>query len=288
MGIKKILIAIWKEFIYGGHVLALGAVSITFASAILLSIKITWDFLMIVYLGIYSVYLYNRYYELDKDSLTNFQSVNYFKKYARFSPLIILFCIFIIFLIQIYFQPSSSILISALMLFLGIFYSIYLKKLTEKIFAFKNFFIPLMWASLIFFLAIYYSFSINYGLLLIFILIFLRIFIAATSSDIRDIESDKKENLKTLPVILGKESTFIFLNVLNVLTIFPILIGFYFKLLPNLSLTLLFTSVYAFYYINVAKKPTTDITNFNKKVIYPENIFWIFYISLGILINKLL
>jgi len=61
MVIEKILNSIWNEFVYGGHLLSFGAVSIVYAASILLDIRITWDFLLVVYLGTESVYLYNRF-----------------------------------------------------------------------------------------------------------------------------------------------------------------------------------------------------------------------------------
>ena len=71
MKLKKILNSIWNEFVYGGHLLSLGAVSIVYTASILLDIRITWDFLLVVYLGTESVYLYNRFKEYKVDFLTN-------------------------------------------------------------------------------------------------------------------------------------------------------------------------------------------------------------------------
>ncbi|MBU0647128.1 hypothetical protein KJ809_01775 [Patescibacteria group bacterium] len=82
----KILSAIWKEFIYGGHLLSLGAVSIIFTASILLNIQITWDFFLVVYLWTEAVYLYNRLKELKSDSLNNPKRTIYLKKQARYIP----------------------------------------------------------------------------------------------------------------------------------------------------------------------------------------------------------
>jgi 4-hydroxybenzoate polyprenyltransferase len=285
---KKLLNSIWNEFIYGGHVLALGAANIVFTSSVLLNSKITWDFLIIVYLGVYLVYLYNRYHEIDKDSLTNSQSVNHFKKYYKFSPLIVIACFIIIFAIQIYFRKELAALTSALMLALGIFYSLYLKKITKKIFAFKSIFVPLMWASLMLLWAIYYSFWPNHGLILVFIFIYLRIFTGVTFCDIKDIESDRIEGLKTFPIILGKNKTLLFLNIINILSLMPLILGVYLNLFPSFSLILSFTSIYAYYYINKLKNDNINISNFTQKVNYNENPLWLVYILIGLLLNKLL
>ncbi|NCF75452.1 MAG: hypothetical protein GWO87_03125 [Xanthomonadaceae bacterium] len=44
--IKKFLNFTWREFIYGGHLTALGASSVVFTVAILLDIPVGWDFLV--------------------------------------------------------------------------------------------------------------------------------------------------------------------------------------------------------------------------------------------------
>jgi|GEM_PF-6421917 len=44
MKAKQILKFAWNEFVYGGHLPAFVALSISFSSAILLDIPISWDF----------------------------------------------------------------------------------------------------------------------------------------------------------------------------------------------------------------------------------------------------
>ena len=80
MIIKETIGLMRNELVYGGQLISIGAISVVFTAAILLGIKITWDCLIIIYLGIHSAYLYNRYKELKVDFLTNPKRTQYLKK----------------------------------------------------------------------------------------------------------------------------------------------------------------------------------------------------------------
>ena len=279
--IKKTLKIIWDEFVYGGHLLSLGAVSIVLTSAILLNIKITWDFLLIVYLGTQSIYLYNRYKEYKKDFLTNPERTKHIKKYIKYMPLIVFLFSSIAITIIVYFNKMSVLIFGLSMLFLGLLYSLFLKGFTKKIVGFKSFFISLMWALLVVFLSVYYSSPLNLALLLIFIFVYLKLFIHTCFFDIKDIETDKKEGLLTLAVILRKEKLIYLLNFINIFSMFPIILGFSFNLFPKFSLMLLLTIVIVFYYLQKSKDKKIDITYFSQVAISGEKISWSFLILVG-------
>lgn len=277
----KILKIVWDEFIYGGHLLSLGASSIVFTSAILLGIKITWDCLVIVYLGMQSAYLYNRYKDFKKDYLTNPERTKHFEKYVSKIPIIIGIFILIIILMLFYFSTPEILLFGLFLVLMSLLYSKIFKDFTKKIPGFKGFYVALMWASLALFLIVYYSFSFKISVLLIFIFIFLRLFINIFFFDIKDIESDKKENLLTLAVILGKKKLINFLNIIDIISILPIILGIYLDLFPFYSIVLVFTVFYVLLYfrkINDLKFKTGFLYNV---IIDGEYILWSFFILLS-------
>lgn len=281
MVFKKILKSIWNEFVYGGHLLALGAVSIVYTSAVLLNIKITWDFLVITYLGVYTPYLYNRYKEFNKDFLTNPDRTEHIKNYVKYIPLIITFFLIIILGIFLYFNKTGALLFAIFLLFLSFSYSVLFKGFSKKIIGFKNFYISLSWALLSVLLVIYYSFSLNLALFLILIFVFLRFFLSTIFFDIKDVESDKKEGLLTLPVVLKRKGLINVLSVMNIITITPMIIGFFLKIFPLYSLILLFVVFYSFYYFYKLTKDKVN-TNFLYYVIVDgEFVLWTPIILLG-------
>jgi uncharacterized membrane protein len=85
MVIRRILKTVWQEFIYGGHLLTLGAGGIIIAAILLLNEKVSWDYPVIIYLVAYVSYLYNRYKEINRDTLTNPERTQHFRKYAKYT-----------------------------------------------------------------------------------------------------------------------------------------------------------------------------------------------------------
>jgi len=281
MVIEKILNSIWNEFVYGGHLLSFGAVSIVYAASILLDIRITWDFLLVVYLGTESVYLYNRFKEYKVDFLTNPERTEHIKKYVKYIPFIIFLMTFSAIVFVVYFNKISALTFGLLLLIIGLLYSLFFKKITEKIIAFKSFFISLMWSLLVLFLAIYYSAPINLALFLFSVFVFLRFFVSVSFFDIKDIKTDKQEGLKTLAVVLKQSTLWQFLSIIAILAVLPLIIGVYLRILPISSLMLFLTIPYTFFYFKQLENKNISPYFLYNVIVDGEFIFWLFFVLSG-------
>jgi len=281
MVIEKIVNSIWNEFVYGGHLLSFGAVSIVYTASILLDIRITWDFLLVVYLGTESVYLYNRFKEYKVDFLTNPERTEHIKKYVKYIPFIIFLMTFSAIVIVVYFNKISALTFGLLLLIIGLLYSLFFKKITEKIIAFKSFFISLMWSLLVLFLAIYYSAPINLALFLFSVFVFLRFFVSVSFFDIKDIKTDKQEGLKTLAVVLKQSKLWQILSITAILAVFPLIIGVYLRVLPISSLMLFLTIPYTFFYFKQLENKNISPYFLYNVIVDGEFIFWLFFVLIG-------
>lgn len=281
MVIEKIVNSIWNEFVYGGHLLSFGAVSIVYTASILLDIRITWDFLLVVYLGTESVYLYNRFKEYKVDFLTNPERTEHIKKYVKYIPFIIFLMTFSAIVFVVYFNKISALTFGLLLLIIGLLYSLFFKKITEKIIAFKSFFISLMWSLLVLFLAIYYSAPINLALFLFSVFVFLRFFVSVSFFDIKDIKTDKQEGLKTLAVVLKQSTLWQFLSIIAILAVLPLIIGVYLRVLPISSLMLFLTIPYTFFYFKQLENKNISPYFLYNVIVDGEFIFWLFFVLSG-------
>ena len=280
--VKKTLKIIWDEFVYGGHLLSLGAVAIALTTIVLLREEIKWSLLIIVYLGAHLIYLCDRYRGLQKDFLTNPERTFHIKKYFKWLPLIICLCIILFFALLIY-HGDTKILFFAIFILIGaLFSSQFLKGVTKKVVAFKDFYTAFFWALLIIFTGVYYSYSIlNPSLLLFFVFAFLVLFLNINFCDIKDIESDRKEKLLTLAVVLGKDKLLKILSVIVLLAAIPILFGVYFNILPESFLMLLLVIPYTFYFLKKAKDKKANFAYLTNVIVYGEYILWLFFVLLG-------
>lgn len=283
MKIEKILKSIWNEFIYGGHLQLLGAASVVFISALLLKIKISWDILLISYLIFYPVYLYNRFKEIKIDYLTNPERTQHFRKYLKFIPAVLTFAVLILISGLVYFTNTKALIFSLFLFVFGILYTIIFKRVTRKIYLFKNLYVSAFYFLLVFFPIIYYSYfsktSLVISALVLGIFIFFKAFIVQIFLDIKDIGSDRKEGLRTFPVMMGKEKTLIILSMFNFLITItvPIFFSFYLNIFSKLILMLIFTIPFDFYCYSLAKKEKY----FGYILQSGEFLLWLFLILMG-------
>jgi len=257
--IKKILNLIWDEFIYGSHFISLAGASTVIIGAELLKIKVTWVFTLLTYLIVQIGFYYNRYREFHEDFLTNPERTQHIKKYLKYLPFIISFYIIVFISLLICSGRLPAILFGLFALINVLLYTEISKRLTKRIIAFKEIYFAGCWTALSIFLVLFYSFPLNLSLLLYLFFIFLRIFLGTTLFDIKDIESDGRKKILTLPILLGKKKTFNFLRLLSILALIPIIIGFSLRLFPKCSLMLLLTMPYTFYYLK--KSESKDISH---------------------------
>jgi len=285
--VKKLSKLIWNELIYGGHLISLGGVGIIISSAILLNIKISWDFLLIIYLATYTFLLYNRFKESKTDFITNPRRTNYLKKYYQYIQIIIVCYILLYTLILFFYSNVLAFFFGFFLFLIGVFYTQFLKRITSKIVAFKNIIFSLLAALLPIFLAIYYFHSLNFAIFLVCIFIFLRLFVNTVFLDIKDIGSDEVENLLTLPILLNKKMLFIILYFISILAISPIILGIYLQIFPLFSLVLLFTIPYTFYYLKKIDDKKINFIFLNYILVDTEFLLWPIFIFAGKLLWKI-
>ena len=260
--IKKILEFTFREFIYGGHLQSLGAVSIVFISALMLNIAITWEVLFFTYLTFYPVYVYNRFKEIDVDELTNPERVRHFKSYIQQIPKILYLSILLLVVSLIYFANFVFSVFSILLLFLGFLYTPTLKNATRKVIGFKNFYVAAFFSAVALFPIVYYSYPLTSLLVtsttIFMIFVYFKALLMQILLDHKDVKSDKNHGLITIPLLLGERRTLKFLKVFSVLGTLPIPIFFsvLVSIFPKSILLLLLTipfNFYCFYLVNKQK-----------------------------------
>ncbi|MEI6850679.1 MAG: UbiA family prenyltransferase [Candidatus Saccharibacteria bacterium] len=278
--LNKILKSIWDEFVYGGHFLALGDAVALYVMAIILSIPVTWDFLVVIYLCVFAANLFNRSDESGHDALTNPVRVKVMKKYTKYFYPIVIVCLVSSIAIILNFSNVNALIFAVLIFLIAIMYTTIFKKMTKYIVGFKSYVAALFYALMVFLLVIYYAAPINSAVILVFIFYYLRIFISNAACDVKDIKSDKKRGLKTIAISLGEDGAMKFLNVLNILSGLIIVWGVYKNVLPLFSLALLATIPYSSYYFYLNAKINSK-EFFTNAVVDGEFLLWLPYILVG-------
>lgn len=286
---KHITILI-NESIYGGYLTALAAPSFVLTTSLLTNTHVDWPILGIAYLIPLIVYSYDYHQDVRKEDNINSERYAYLEKNASYYPIFLIS--YIILLISLLFLFSSYQLIAFILILTigGLLYATALKGLTKRIPVFKNIYTGLTWSlGGTFFIPFYYSLDIGLSFLIVFVCITLRAVMDAIFFDLKDLESDAAEGLKTLPVLLGKDNTINFLHFINMISFIPLILGVYFKILPLYSFALVTFYFYTFYYLKKSWKAMDSGLWGNLCYIADfEFIIWPIFLFCVILISKII
>ncbi len=282
--VEKMLLAIWKEFIFGGHLFALGATCVVAMCSLLFGLPIGLDLLLVTYLIFYPIYLYDYTQGATDDVLTNSARANYLSgnKKAYF---VIAGSVAVLTMLFIHFSNSITMLLGFAVLVLGLLYSCYFKKLTKKIIAFKNFFVSAVWALLVLFFFFYYSVPITAAALIMAGFVFTRMVAIQILFDVRDVDGDRKNGLLTIPVVMGNHKEFGLLKCLNIASIALLSFAVYFHILPLISLSFVPVMFYAFSYIRKVKSSMNNYACYLLAAVEP--IVWFSVVFFGSNLGKL-
>lgn len=276
-----ILNTIKDEIIYGGYMAALGSPCLIISTCLILSIPINLPILLISYLLPLIVYSYDYYRDIDKDIQNNSERAIFLKKKAKNYPYLFSFYIILLISLLVLFANIDLVLFIIAIITGGFVYNIIFKELTKKIPAFKNIFTATTWAlGGAFFPLLYNSLEMNISFLIIFSVIFLRCIINVIFFDFKDMDNDKINGLKTLPVIFGKETTINLLKVINLISFIPLILGIYFNIINITGIFLLVFLFFGYFYIRKAKlNSSNELESSAHKLADSEFILWALLLS---------
>lgn len=284
INVEKMFVSFWKEFIFGGHLFALGAASVVAMCSLMFGLPVGLDLLLVTYLIFYPIYLYDYTQGAADDLLTNSARAKYLSGKKK-AYMVVAGSFTILTLLFMHFSNNSTMLMGFVVLILGLMYSSHFKKLTRKIIAFKNFFVSAVWAMLVLFLFFYYSIPITTAAFIMTGFVFTRMIAIQILFDVRDVEGDKKNGLLTIPVVLGNHREFGLLKCLNIVSITLLTFAVYLRLLPLLSLSFVPVMFYAFNYIKKVKNSMNNYTCYLLAAMEP--IIWFSVVLFGSNLDKL-
>ncbi|RLI96040.1 MAG: hypothetical protein DRP00_05940 [Candidatus Aenigmatarchaeota archaeon] len=255
----KLLESVWNEFIYGGHFTAFTITLFPVSVSILIGTPLDFKWIFPVYLGCYGAYLFNRFEELGEDIRTNPERSKYLESRRANLPFYIVSSIALMFIIPIILQDYTTLSFFLLLTVLSLAYSTHLKNLTKKVPCFKNFYLALMFTLLCLLPFFKYQKPLSDSSIFLLFFIFSRIFVNSAFSDFKDIESDKKKELLTLPVMTPGKAR----KILSSITIFSFLIlslGILMKLVPTYFFSLSLVTIYSLIYLNISTTQELHLT----------------------------
>lgn len=277
---KKIL----REFVYGGHLLSLGASGIGLAIAALYGLPFNWFVLIIPYFSSQVIYTYNHLRELDHDGESNPERVQHLRKQKALGDNTLVIYILAL-VISLLFTNLSTIAFVIFVLLGGILYTIAFKKRLARISpVFKTIYVSIFWALSVFLIPLLNQIEITGFFVIMFIFVFLRFVVSTAFFDLKDITSDRIREIKTLATLLGRNKTIYLLLAFNIISLLPLFLGISWGYLPQQSIILGASVIYALLYLILAGfVGEKSLRYVSYLVVDGEYILW----PLGVLLIKL-
>jgi len=251
----KVFSFLIKEFFYGGHILTVGALAITIITGFLFYLDVSILQLLPIYFITQTIYYFDRYSGLKQDIKTNEKRSKHLKTYLHILPILITIYLVITILLVLRIDTIILKLTSLSIMFLGFLYGKYFKGLTKYIYGFKNFFVSIIWIYPVVYTLMLYSIQpFSYKAILFCIFIFIKSLIIQIYFDIKDLETDRNLKLKTIPILLGKQKTFLLLLILSILSNIPLVLGIILQDFPKYFISLVLLNLIEIFIFIKSKK----------------------------------
>jgi len=234
--------------------LALGTLSITAFSSILIGESPTIDLLLMAYLFSYGAYSMNRSSEIGQDMVSNPSRTTYLQRRKKYLPAITVACFsfgyvlaalrsvpfFLALLVPLILSALYSIGSKKFVRLIGV------KRFKEKLLL-KNIVISLGWSLVPILVGLYFR-QLGTVLLLLVPFIFLRLFVNTVFFDARDIVGDNLNGVRTLPTVYGLHKSYTIMSILDFSSAIYISLLIVLSVLPVYSVIILGLPLYSMIY----------------------------------------
>jgi 4-hydroxybenzoate polyprenyltransferase len=269
----------------GVVLLALSAASMALFFSILFFGVLSLTYFLVIFLLTYAVYGMDRLASLEEDRLSHPERTHFLQP-NRWP-----------FAISIVLAFSGSLLlaaasgwVAALIPLAPIAVIFYSGNLSQKVFGtrrpnlkqyfiIKDIAIASGWAFLLLVTSFYLDRPMGIGQWLFLVPLLMKLFVMAVVYDFKDINSDRRAGVRTLPVVMGEDSSKLVLHILNTVATAIILLLVYFGLLPFLGVIFIPAFIYQFFVIRLVRKDAPGWVYFI--ICDLEQFFWLVFLGIG-------
>ncbi|WP_424354175.1 UbiA family prenyltransferase [Methanobacterium sp. MBAC-LM] len=217
--------------------------------------------LLAMFFTMFGIYNLNKLTDKEEDSVNLPERKKYILGNETFIIVITILSYFTAILLGIFVNILDAIVL-LFPLFAGILYSVKLSPRIPRlknITGMKNIIAALSWTVGVIFLPVIYFYKGLAITVLLSFFIFIKLVVNAVIFDIRDIKGDRENNIKTIPVVVGRSKTKKLLLTIHS-TLIPWLAvsiywGFFTRYLPVLIFCIIYGYGYIHYFCNTEKVP---------------------------------
>ncbi len=280
---------LYKELVYGGHLLALGTASITATAAFVLGSTPTWDLLLMAYLFSYGAYMINRSSDFDQDRVSHLDRTTYLEGRKRLLPAIVAVSFGVGYILALL---RNLALFAGLLVpvALAVAYSVGSKRmgralgisrLKEGLYV-KNLTVSLGWSLVPLLVGLYYL-QLPLAMVALCPFIFLRLMVNTIFFDARDVKEDAAYGVKTIPVSLGTDTSRKLMDAVDLSSGLYVALLVLSGVLPAFAGLLVVFIPYSFAYRYLSQRSTKHKDSLRDFAADGEYLLWGFVTYLGLI-----
>lgn len=280
---------LYKELVYGGHLLALGTASIAATAALVLGRTPTWDLLLMAYLFSYGAYMVNRSSDFDQDRVSHLDRTAYLEGRRRSLPMIVAVSLGVGYVLALL---RNLALFAGLLVpvALAVAYSVGSKRmgralgmsrLKEGLFV-KNLTVSFGWSLIPILVGLYYM-QLPLTVIALCPFIFLRLMVNTVFFDVRDVKEDAAYGVRTIPVSLGTDASWKLMDVVDLSSGLYIALLVLSGVLPTFAGLLVVFTPYSFAYRYFSRRSTKHEDSLRDLAADGEYLLWGFVAYLGLM-----
>jgi 4-hydroxybenzoate polyprenyltransferase len=279
-----------KELLQTGvPLLALSAASMALFFSILFFRVLSLTYFLAVFLLTYAVYGMDRLASLEDDEVSHPERTNFLRRSRSAFALSVIFA----FLTSLVLAAFSSWMFVILLPVAPIVVIAYSGDLSQRLlgtrkpnvkqyFIVKDATIASGWALLLFTTSVFLRRSVLSEQWIFLMPLLMKLFVMAVAYDFKDIGSDRRGSVRSLPIVLGEHSTKLLLHFLNLFATIIILVLIFLGMVPFLSVVFVPAFIYQFIMIRKVHQGAPDWVYF--VLCDLEQFFWLLFLGIGVLI----
>jgi len=200
---------IFRHIVHAGHLQALGAAIIVHFAAQMNGVASSMPLILWAYFLFLPIYLHDRHHDVHATPEADADRTAHMRLYASILPALIGILIAVVMGTLLWREMYLGVLVSGVVYVGGLLYPAYCKPITRYVPLFKNVYVAAFFGLLcllpLLFVGTWYVSSALVGFMLF---VFLETLAMQFALDIKDRESDMRQRLMTLPVLVGERGTY--------------------------------------------------------------------------------
>ncbi len=278
---------VYKELVYGGHLLALGTASIAASVALVLGRAPSWDLLLMAYLFSFGAYTVNRRADFEQDRTSHPDRTRYLEGRRALLPLMAAVSFGLGYALALLrnLEFFLALLLPLLLTFAysvgskGMARAVGLSRLKEGLLV-KNLAVSFGWSLIPLLVGLYYL-EVPSAILALSPFIFLRLMVNTIFFDVRDVEADVKYGVRTLPASLGQRRSWQLMDAVDLASGAYVVLLALGGLLPSFAGLLGIFTAYSFAYRRYAMRSGSHKDSVRDLAADGEYLLWGFVTYLG-------